>query len=282
VKVKINWRTAIAFIAAIAIPATNVWMHYDTKNSVEKKTVESFAEAIDSVDKDMPYDQVPEMISDNMQILKDNIDAMQDENELLKGSLSTAQQESDDLQSENEQLKGSLTAAQQQIDDLQRENDQLKSSLLSIQEQSASDEANMEIIASDNRTSNTTPKALMSEVSPYETQGYTVITKGEYLSMGGIKYYGGFQLGTWDTSYAIFNLGAKYSQITGIVGHIDGSGNEDKTVTIFVDGTMKQTIDIAYQDLPQPFTINITGAKQLKIERDYGGTQTGFADIKIQ
>ena len=67
------------------------------------------------------------------------------------------------------------------------------------------------------------------------------------MGMGGTKYFNGFQLGTsWETSYAIFNLDAQYTKITGIIGHVDGSGEMDKTVNVFADGVLIATIDIGY------------------------------------
>lgn len=124
---------------------------------------------------------------------------------------------------------------------------------------------------------------LLDIISPYETRGYEKIDMGEFIQMGGDKFYNGFALGEgWNTSYAIFNLNSKYKVITVMIGHIDGSGERDKTVTIYADDILKETIEIGYQDLPKEFTIDVTGVKKLKFERTDGTTKTGFVDLLIK
>ncbi len=130
---------------------------------------------------------------------------------------------------------------------------------------------------------NSRPQNLMSALQPYETNGYKEKNSGEFMEMGGTRYSGGFQLGiSIETSYAIFNLNGQYTKISGMIGHVDGSGDSDKVVTIFLDGVLKKTIDIPYIDLPREFSINVTGVKQLIIERSAGSTQTGFAELLIR
>ncbi len=132
---------------------------------------------------------------------------------------------------------------------------------------------------------NSKPQALMNLILPYETQGYTQKISSDSMQMDGNKYYNGFQLAaspSQTTNYAIFNLNSKYTKITGVIGHIDGSGTNDRTVTIFADGSLIDTIDINYQDLPKELLINVEGVNQLKIEATYAWTQTGFGDLHIQ
>ena len=132
---------------------------------------------------------------------------------------------------------------------------------------------------------NSKPQALMNLILPYETKGYTQKISSDFMQMGGDKYYNGFQLGntpSTSSSYAIFNLNSKYTKITGIIGHIDGSGNDNRTITIFADGILINTIDINYQDLPKELLINVEGVNQLKIEGTGGWQQTGFGDLHIQ
>ncbi len=130
---------------------------------------------------------------------------------------------------------------------------------------------------------NSKPKNFIDSIKPYEKYGYTEKIGGDYMQMGGDKYYNGFQLGiNYKTAYAIFNLNSNYKKITGIIGHIDGSGEYDNTLLVFGDGIIIDTIDIGFQNLPIEFSINVEGINQLKFERTDGLTQTGIASIMIQ
>lgn len=134
-----------------------------------------------------------------------------------------------------------------------------------------------------NDIQNSKPQNFINSIKPYEKYGYTEKIGGDFMQMGGDKYYNGFQLGeAYETSYAIFNLNAKYSKITCTIGHVDGSGEADKTLIIFGDDKIIETIDIGFQDLPKEFSINVEEVKQLKFERTDGYTKTGIANIIIQ
>ena len=123
----------------------------------------------------------------------------------------------------------------------------------------------------------------MDVLEPYEKNGYTEKKMGEFMEMGGKRYSEGFQLGTsYYTSYAVFNLDGQYKELSGIIGHVDGSGDRDDVVTIYGDGVLLKTIDIVSKDLPQEFSIKVVGVKQLIFERSDGSVQTGFAELIIQ
>ena len=67
-----------------------------------------------------------------------------------------------------------------------------------------------------------------------------------------------------------------------VMGHIDGIGYAYKTVTIYLDGIIVAEYTIGFKDLPIKITIDLNGASQLRIERESGSTQTGFADIVVK
>jgi len=126
------------------------------------------------------------------------------------------------------------------------------------------------------------PHKLMNTILPYEKYGYTEKLSTSML-MGGKEYYYGFQLGDgWKKSYANFNLEAKYNTITVTIGHIDGSGEVNKTVNVYADEILIDTIEVDYQALPDIYTYNIKGIERLTFERSDGTTQTGFGEIIIR
>lgn len=126
------------------------------------------------------------------------------------------------------------------------------------------------------------PQKLISISPPYEKYGYTEMISSP-MSMGGENYYYGFQLGkAWDVSYANFNLGAKYNTVSVVIGHIDGSGEVDKTVNIYADDVLIDTVEVKNQNLPKEYTYNVKGVRRLAFERSSGDTQTGFGEITVQ
>lgn len=130
---------------------------------------------------------------------------------------------------------------------------------------------------------NLKPQTLMNKLSPYEVNRYTEKTAGQSMLMGGDKYYNGFQLESDYPAYAVFNLNSQYTRITGIVGHVDSSGNDDAVINIFADGVLIKTIDIGHLELPQNLDIDVTGVKQLKFEKTSGyRCDVGFAELVIR
>lgn len=130
---------------------------------------------------------------------------------------------------------------------------------------------------------NLKPQTLMNKLSPYEVNRYTEKTAGQSMLMGGDKYYNGFQLESYYPAYAVFNLNSQYTRITGIVGHVDSSGNDDAVINIFADGVLIKTIDIGHLELPQNLDIDVTGVKQLKFEKTSGDRcDVGFAELVIR
>lgn len=129
------------------------------------------------------------------------------------------------------------------------------------------------------------PQKLINIIPPYEKYGYTEMISSP-MSMGGDSYYYGFQLGSpglgYDITYANFNLHSKYNTITLTIGHIDDSGAADKTVNVYADDVLIDTINVGYQSLPQQYSYNVKNVNRLKFERSDGTTQTGFGEIVVQ
>jgi hypothetical protein len=118
---------------------------------------------------------------------------------------------------------------------------------------------------------------LLDVCPPYQTSEYSEFTpsNGKSFTMGGTKYTNGFTLGSY--GYAWFNLNGKYSSISLDLGHIDGSGDVNKTISFYVDGKLVKEYEVEYSELPQRVTVPLNYGLQLKIERSGGSSGTGKA-----
>lgn len=126
------------------------------------------------------------------------------------------------------------------------------------------------------------PRYMLNILSPYEKYYYKDYS-GDGMQMGGEKYFHGFSLDLLcDYSYVIFNLNGNYSNLEGIVGHIDGSGRNNATVTFYLDDIAIQAIEVDFENLPQSFQIDLTGAKKLKIQTKYARRgEIGLGELLI-
>lgn len=311
-----------AVIGAVITGIISILIFFLGNFETQKTIVDTLSQRFDTVDKNMSYEQALETIYNEKKLLKNNINALNIQVNNLNEELNKKEAKINNLTSQEEinKIIQNATDYWNNSDFIQSltllKNSKLKSSdiealykqylnqyrehLLSEADSFVSDMKYDEAIAlindslvmmSDDTTlkqkieeiKNSKPQALMNLILPYETKGYTQKISSDFMQMGGDKYYNGFQLGNNpSTSYAIFNLNSKYTKITGIIGHIDGSGNDNRTITIFADGTLIDTIDINYQDLPKELLINVEGVNQLKIEGTGGWQQTGFGDLHIQ
>lgn len=315
VKKEIKVGIIVAIVEAVLALAVGYVLYLVQEETIETKTVETIAGYFEEVDENMSYDEVLQFLYQSSKEKDELIASLSQENEELsklkeqvsseeanKEIVSSAQTyaTSNDYEmaiailnsviNKTPKMEAMLTdyAGQYeaqtitQVDAYISEEkydeatEYIKYALEILPNSSILEQKKISVI-------NSRPQNLMSALQPYETNGYTEKNSGEFMEMGGTRYSGGFQLGTsLETSYAIFNLNGQYTKISGIIGHVDGSGDSDEVVTISLDGVLKEAIDIAYIDLPRDFSINVTGVKQLIIERSSGSTQTGFAELLIR
>ena len=315
VKKEIKVGIIVAIVEAILALAVGYVLYLVQEETIETKTVETIAGYFEEVDENMSYDEVLQFLYESSKEKDELIASLSQENEELsklkeqvsseeanKEIVSSAQTyaTSNDYEmaiailnsviNKTPKMEAMLTdyAGQYEAQTIAQVDahiseekydeatEYIKHALEILPNSSILEQKKISVI-------NSRPQNLMSALQPYETNGYTEKNSGEFMEMGGTRYSGGFQLGTsLETSYAIFNLNGQYTKISGIIGHVDGSGDSDKVVTISLDGVLKEAIDIAYIDLPRDFSINVTGVKQLIIERSSGSTQTGFAELLIR
>ena len=112
---------------------------------------------------------------------------------------------------------------------------------------------------------------LGQQVTAYETNG----AKHGTATMGGKNYYNSvWGDGVSDEDYAYYNLDGNFSWMSGVYGVLDGYSQCNPTILIYGDGRLLKTLECKGGELPQNFTINVTGVTQLKIvflEGDYYG-----------
>ena len=123
---------------------------------------------------------------------------------------------------------------------------------------------------------------LMEVCPPYETSYYNeyLQQKGQSFPMAGTKYSNGFTL-KYPSSYAMFNLNGKYSNVEFTVGHVDDSGMNDNTASFFVDGRLVDEITIGAEDMPRTVSIPVSYGLQLKVVVSEFGSTIGFGNITV-
>lgn len=309
----------VAIIEAVLALIVGYVLWFVQKDSVEKKTVETLAGYFDSVDEKMSYDQVMKLLYEESQKKDEEITKLTNDNALLESELAVLREQasSNDANQEtitsaqsfastNEYekalavLKGVANKTPQMevlIDDYQKQYEEkvvteIDTLLLEENYDAAKEliDKALKIIPDSavlarkkEQVINATPQLLMNILKPYEINQYWEGTTETPLEMGGKEYYDGFWLGDrWDTAYAVFNLGAKYTKLSGLVGHIDGSGKENASLLIYADGVLVDTLTIGNQDLPKEFSIDVTEVKQLKFERKARYAQTGLTELMIR
>lgn len=118
---------------------------------------------------------------------------------------------------------------------------------------------------------------LMDVCPPYD--GSHISTKD--FKMGG-KTYTGFCLFNGG-GYALVNLDGKYSSLIMEFGGVDGMGQFESTINIYLDGKKVNTYELNSTDLPRAVTIPLNGALQMKIEAKNSlfSTAVGFGNITL-
>lgn len=132
------------------------------------------------------------------------------------------------------------------------------------------------------RIENSRPQSLLAVCPPYESSGYE---ERASITMAGTQYINCFVLDAgYNEAYAIYNLNGKYTTLEFDMGHIDGTQMSNVTFEIYLDGRPVKTIDATAEGLPLHYTIQLDGAKQMKINSTgwFGGyPEYGFANAVL-
>lgn len=105
------------------------------------------------------------------------------------------------------------------------------------------------------------------------------------FSMGGEAYSKGFEIGTYAYGgYVSFNIGGKYTTLSGIAGNVDGV-KYSVSYSVLGDGKTLGTIEINSGGLPTEFSFDVTGVSQLNFiatGRDNYAEGVGFANVLLK
>lgn len=149
-----------------------------------------------------------------------------------------------------------------------------------------------------------TPKYLVDTVECYKAENLWRLDSREYMKMGGKSYKHAIFTQQSDavasmfnraySANAFYNLDGKYTQLSGIVGHIDFSGSGtigkydegqvyDAEITIWGDDKEICTISLSANDTTKEFNQTIEGVNKLEFRvKCNGNSKVGIAEIQIR
>lgn len=149
-----------------------------------------------------------------------------------------------------------------------------------------------------------TPKYLVDTIECYKSENLWRLDSREYMKMSGKSYKHAIftqqsdaVASMFNRSYsanAFYNLDGKYTQLSGIVGHIDFSGSGtigendggqvyDAEITIWGDDKEICTISLSASDIAKSFNESIEGVNILEFRvKCNGNSKVGIAEIQIR
>lgn len=149
-----------------------------------------------------------------------------------------------------------------------------------------------------------TPKYLVDTVECYKSENLWRLDSREYMKMSGKSYKHAIftqqsdaVASMFNRSYsanAFYNLDGKYTQLSGIIGHIDFSGSGtigendggqvyDAEITIWGDDKEICTISLSANDTATSFNESIEGVNILEFRvKCSGNSKVGIAEIQIR
>lgn len=129
----------------------------------------------------------------------------------------------------------------------------------------------------------TTPKNFMDVCLPYQKNNNTYLyTEGNTFSMSGEAYRDGVTMKVMENgSWFLSNLKGEYSQLQFYLGHVDGTGMTNVTLSVYLDDTFYKAYDVLSSGLPELITIPVSGISQLKVMATYEKYEGGYATIGL-
>lgn len=154
------------------------------------------------------------------------------------------------------------------------------------------------------KKNNVTPKYLVDTIECYKSENLWRLDSREYIKMSGKSYkhaifsqssdLGVTMFNRGYSANAFYNLDSQYSQLSGIVGHIDFSGSGtigendggqvyDAEITIWGDDKEICTISLSANDITKEFNKSIEGVNILEFRvKCNGNSKVGIAEIQIR
>lgn len=121
---------------------------------------------------------------------------------------------------------------------------------------------------------------LMDVCPPYDISRVDYYNTDSFNMTG--KTYNGFWMDLYRSEYVLINLDEQYSKIEFDFGHVDGSGQNNCILNIYLDDKLIKAIEqradsnISHVDIPLNY------GKHLKIEFDGSYTKYGLGNIKLK
>lgn len=154
------------------------------------------------------------------------------------------------------------------------------------------------------KKNNVTPKYLVDTIECYKAENLWLLDSREYIKMSGKSYkhaifsqssdLGVTMFNNGYSANAFYNLDGKYTQLSGVVGHIDFSGSGtigendggqvyDAEITMWGDDKEICTITLSANDTTQNFNKSIEGVNILEFRvKCNGNSKVGIAEIQIR
>lgn len=134
-----------------------------------------------------------------------------------------------------------------------------------------------------------TPKFFMEACTPYHFQSCEPLINGKTIKMSGVSYSNGIVQNYHAEGRFIANLDKRFTEMTFVVGHVDGTAMCDYTVEVYLDDVLMKTIQVKATGMPQSVKIVLENKRQLIVcwktahANSYqDGCQVGFADMYIK
>jgi len=79
-------------------------------------------------------------------------------------------------------------------------------------------------------------------------------------------------------AFTLHNLGGQFTQLSGHVGRVDGSGQLSATLRIYGDGNLLRTDNLNATAIPIPIELSVVGVNLLRIEVEFPSAPNNHAD----
>lgn len=319
----------LSLILAVLTFLSAFYFHYDGKRSVENKIVEILSDRYESVDREMSYEEALETLDKDIKRLElenKKVEELELENTNLKIAIEQFNQTERAESYASSGNYGMAISILESIPEKSKDVTLLLNEYIANYESSAIAEAEalannadfdealslideaLKIVpnsqALKEKKSNITPKYLIDTIECNKAKNLFRLDKKETVTMSGKRYrYAIYsqQTNSVDSlfnnaysAFAVYNLEGKYSQLSGIIGHIDFSGSGtigmndsgqvyDSEITIFGDDTEIGIITLRSSDDAKDFNFPVVGVNKLEFQvKCSGNSKVGIAEIKIR
>jgi hypothetical protein len=101
----------------------------------------------------------------------------------------------------------------------------------------------------------------------------------------GVRHYRGLthtsSYSSWGDGVALYNLGGQYESVTFTIGHRDNKGDSKVSFKVYVDGVEIKCVPLTETMITKTYTINTSGAMQLKLELDLDSNNAAYAIFDV-